>query len=298
LASRVLVALRVPASPPRATAASHTSMQNPTSRPLDDAQRSTYRLFVALACGMILADRSTVVAMAAAAVLADRLRRACWFFSAAVWGADELGLAVARLIVTHLLAGGEAVTVAVDGTFFKRWGPKVFQARWAYDGSAQGGKKVAFGNTWVVAAIVVRLRFCSSPVALPVLFRLWRGSGTASQVQLAAQMLEILAKAFPGRKVHGTGDAAFHGGFGMMTRDGLRKAMILQEVLGPASTYGDFEHGLKAVVNRLREALGDSAENPQFIETLPRRGYRFIAKLEGGVSQSSSVPAASPPTGS
>jgi len=47
-------------------------------------------------------------------------------------------------------------------------------ARWAYDGSAQGGKKIAFGNTFVVAAIVCRLGFCPSPVALPVLFRLWR----------------------------------------------------------------------------------------------------------------------------
>ncbi len=119
------------------------------------ARRSTHRLFVALACGMILADRSTVVGMAAAAGMADRWRRACWFFAGAAWDADELGLAVARLIVTHLLAGGEAVTVAVDGTFFKRWGPKVFAARWAYDGSAQGGKKVAFGNTWVVAAMVI-----------------------------------------------------------------------------------------------------------------------------------------------
>ena len=101
--------------------------------------------------------------------------------------------------------------MAVDGTFFRRWGRNVFAARWAYDGSAQGGKKIAFGNTWVVAAIVVRLPFCSSPVALPVLFRLWRGKGTASQVELAAQMVKVLAAAFPGRPVHGTGDAAFHG---------------------------------------------------------------------------------------
>jgi hypothetical protein len=48
-------------------------------------------------------------------------------------------------------------------------------------------------------------------VALPVLFRLWRGKGTASQVQLAAEMMELLAAAFPGRRIHGTGDAAFHG---------------------------------------------------------------------------------------
>ena len=74
-----------------------------------------------------------------------------------------------------------------------------------------GRKKIAFGNTWVIAALVVRLPCCPSPVALPVLFRLWRGKGTASQVQLAAGLLELLVKAFPGRQVHGTGDAAFHG---------------------------------------------------------------------------------------
>jgi hypothetical protein len=88
----------------------------------------------------------------------------------------------------------------------------VAEARWAYDGAAQGGKKIAFGNTWVIAAIVVRLPRCPSPVALPVLFRLWRGKGTASQVQLAAGLLQALARAFPGREVHGAGDAAFHGG--------------------------------------------------------------------------------------
>jgi hypothetical protein len=46
---------------------------------------------------------------------------------------------------------------------------------------------------------------------LPVLFRLWRGKGTASQVELAAEMVKLLAGAFPGRVVHGVGDAAFHG---------------------------------------------------------------------------------------
>jgi DDE superfamily endonuclease len=174
-------------------------------------RRSTHALFMALACGMILAGRRTVVAMAAAAGMAEQFRRACWFFSGAVWDGDDLGLAVARLIVKSLLSDADPVTVAFDGTLFRRWGRQVFAARWAYDGSAQGGKKVAFGNTWVIAAIVVKLSFCSSPVALPVLFRLWRGKGTASQVELAAQMLGKLAAAFPGRTVHGVADAAFHG---------------------------------------------------------------------------------------
>lgn len=174
-------------------------------------RRSTHWLFVLLASGMILAGRRTVVAMAAAAGIADQFRRACWFFSGAAWDIDDLGLAVARLIVTCLVPAGQPVTVAVDGTFFRRWGRKVAEARWAYDGAAQGGKKIGYGNTWVIAAIVVKLPFCSSPAALPVLLRLWRGKGTPSQVELAAQMVKILAGAFPGRAVHGVGDAAFHG---------------------------------------------------------------------------------------
>lgn len=45
-------------------------------------------------------------------------------------------------------------------------------------------------------------------------------------------------------------------------------------------TFTDFEHGLNAAVNRLRDALGDSVSEPKFIETLPKRGYRFIASVE------------------
>ena len=101
---------------------------------------------MALACGLILADRGTVTGMAAAAGIGRQWRRACWFFSAASWDIGALGLAVARLIVKDLLSEGEPLTVAVDGTFFPRWGRKVAEARWAYDGAAQGGKKIAFGN--------------------------------------------------------------------------------------------------------------------------------------------------------
>jgi Tol biopolymer transport system component/DNA-binding winged helix-turn-helix (wHTH) protein len=46
-------------------------------------------------------------------------------------------------------------------------------------------------------------------------------------------------------------------------------------------TFVDFEHGLNAIVNRLREVLGDSTENPHFIETVPRRGYRWMLPVEG-----------------
>ena len=61
----------------------------------------------------------------------------------------------------------------------------------------------------------------------------------------------------------------------VVTRDELRG------VLWPDDTFVDFEHGLNAVIKRLRQALGDSASAPQFIETIPQRGYRFIAAVEG-----------------
>jgi predicted ATPase/DNA-binding winged helix-turn-helix (wHTH) protein len=54
----------------------------------------------------------------------------------------------------------------------------------------------------------------------------------------------------------------------------------LRQKLWTTDTFVDFDAGVNTAINRLREALGDSAENPRFIETLPRRGYRFIAPVE------------------
>lgn len=68
----------------------------------------------------------------------------------------------------------------------------------------------------------------------------------------------------------------------LVTREELRK------ILWPTETYGDFAHRLGGALNRLREALGDSAEHPRVIETVPRRGYRFCARV-------SPVPAAAAP---
>src|SRR5271163_3583450 len=54
----------------------------------------------------------------------------------------------------------------------------------------------------------------------------------------------------------------------------------LQTRIWPEETYGDFDHAVNVAVGKLRMALGDSADNPSFIETVPRRGYRFVALLE------------------
>src|SRR5580704_3292880 len=50
--------------------------------------------------------------------------------------------------------------------------------------------------------------------------------------------------------------------------------------LWPEGTFVDFDHGVNSAVNRIREALGDTAGSPRFIETLARRGYRFLAPVE------------------
>ena len=54
----------------------------------------------------------------------------------------------------------------------------------------------------------------------------------------------------------------------------------LRQKLWPGDTFVDFDHSLNNCINKVREALGDSASNPRFIETLARRGYRFIAPVE------------------
>jgi len=60
----------------------------------------------------------------------------------------------------------------------------------------------------------------------------------------------------------------------VVTRDHLR------EKIWPADTFVDFDHSVNTAVNKIREALGDSASSPRFVETLARRGYRFIAPVE------------------
>jgi DNA-binding winged helix-turn-helix (wHTH) protein len=64
----------------------------------------------------------------------------------------------------------------------------------------------------------------------------------------------------------------------MVTREELR------ERLWPGDTFVDFDHGLNTAVNKLREALSDPAANPRFVQTVARRGYRFIAPVQDGTT--------------
>ena len=75
----------------------------------------------------------------------------------------------------------------------------------------------------------------------------------------------------------------------VVTREDLRQK------LWPADTFVDFDHSLNTAINKLRDALGDTAGNPRFIETLARRGYRFIAPMQSeapAVAASSELPPA------
>jgi Tol biopolymer transport system component/DNA-binding winged helix-turn-helix (wHTH) protein len=76
----------------------------------------------------------------------------------------------------------------------------------------------------------------------------------------------------------------------LVTRDQLRQR------LWPGDTFVDFDHGLSAAVNRLREVLGDSAGSPRFVETLPRRGYRFIAPVTWDGDHSTGGPVVGTPS--
>src|SRR2546422_2672326 len=72
----------------------------------------------------------------------------------------------------------------------------------------------------------------------------------------------------------------------------------LQKRLWSADTFVDFDHGLNKAINKIREALSDSAENPRFVETVARRGYRFLAEVKIADANSAlpaPVIAASPP---
>jgi cholera toxin transcriptional activator len=72
----------------------------------------------------------------------------------------------------------------------------------------------------------------------------------------------------------------------LVTREELRSK------LWPADTFVDFDHSLNTAVNKIREALGDSASNPRFVQTVARRGYRFIAPVQSNEKKPPDAPSA------
>jgi len=186
----------------------------------------SYRTFCGLVAGLCgQVRRRTVCGMLLGAGLSRCWPhdRAHYFFARAGWDLDQLGLAVARLVVALLVPAGAAVTVAVDDSVFPRAGRKVFGAAWQHDGSSPARDKLSFGTCFVTCGIVVMLPFSSRPWCLPVLARLHvpgkgkarkprkRDPAPASTVSCAVALVTVLAGAFPGRAVHVVADAHYHG---------------------------------------------------------------------------------------
>lgn len=174
----------------------------------------TFEVFRALTVGLIAqTGQHTVCGMLAGAGLAQSWshHRAHRFFSTARWSIDQIGLILFDLVLTHLVDPGADLLLAVDDTAHRRRGKKVHGAGWIHDGSAPSRNKLAFGHRWVVVGIVVRVSFMSRPLCLPVLCRRWKGKGTASTVELAHEMVTIVAGRVTGRRIHVVADAAYHG---------------------------------------------------------------------------------------
>jgi DDE superfamily endonuclease len=190
----------------------------------------SFRTFCGLAAGLAgQVHRRTVCGMLLGAGLARAWPhdRAHYFFARARWQTDELGLAVARLVVLLLVLPADPVTVAVDDSVFRRSGRKVHGAGWQYDGSSPDRDRISFGTCFVTCGIVVRLPFCTRPVCLPVLARLVPAGKTTvpararkrkkaaplpgTKISAAADLVTQLATAFPGRAVNVVADAAYRG---------------------------------------------------------------------------------------
>jgi hypothetical protein len=175
----------------------------------------SFRTFTALACGFLAqSGKRTVCGMLTGAGL-SRIwphDRAHYFFSRARWNPDDLGIAVARLVIALLVPDGEPVEVLIDDTLLRRRGKRVWAASWFHDGAAQGPAKTGYGNNWVVLAVRVRLPMISRPVAVPVMAKLViKGTASASRLWLARRMVTRLAAELPGRRVHVTADSAYAG---------------------------------------------------------------------------------------
>jgi len=175
----------------------------------------SFRTFTGLACGFLAqSGKRTVCGMLTGAGL-SRIwphDRAHYFFSCARWNPDDLGIAVAKLVIGLLVPAGETVELLIDDTLFRRRGKRVFAASWFHDGAAQGPAKTGYGNNWVVLAVRVWLPMTSRPVAIPVMAKLViKDTTSSSRLWLARRMVTRLAAELPGREINVTADSAYAG---------------------------------------------------------------------------------------
>jgi len=178
----------------------------------------SFRMFAILVAGMIaMPQRRTITGMLTGAGLAalGGHARAYWFFSRAVWSLEKLSTAVTALVIDRLIPAGAPVLIAVDDTLFHRSGRKVHATAWHHDGAAKGpkGNQVAWGNNWVIAALVLTLPILDRPVSLPVGFALWTKAGPTKQV-IACRLITMIAATCADRQIHVVADCWYAGADG------------------------------------------------------------------------------------
>ncbi|MGH2844154.1 MAG: IS701 family transposase, partial [Solirubrobacteraceae bacterium] len=225
----------------------------------------TFETFTALVVGQVSQTRlRCVTGMLIGARLSGVWHHArCHrFFSQARWCPDELGLRVAELVVSRLLAPGRPLVVPIDDTLTKRRGRKIHGCFWHHDATANSRKgSVAWGNNWVTAGINVKLPFLERTVCLLVLFRLWQprrpeyakankpDPERPSKPYLAKEILCLLAARFPARMIHMVGDAAYaSGAFAELPENvtitsRLRSDAALYEPAPPRPAVGERKRG-------------------------------------------------------
>jgi hypothetical protein len=190
----------------------------------------TYQTFVVLFCGFLsCVGDHTVTGMLIASGYSSTWshHRAHRFFSRARWCPDGLGLAIADLVVNHLIDGAAAIELVVDDSLFKRQGPKVWGVFWHHDATSTSSKPVAKGTCYVVVGIVVTPVFMTRAICLPIHVKLWipkpkatKNGGNKSKktttdkncpskVDIAKSVVLTIGKRYPDRKVHVCGDAAY-----------------------------------------------------------------------------------------
>jgi DDE superfamily endonuclease len=172
----------------------------------------TFRTFRALLIGFIATvGEHTITGCLVASGMAGRWHhsRAHRFFARARWSPDRLGLVLLDFIVERLVPDGAPLLIAIDDTLLKRSGRRVWGTAWHHDSAVHSPSRwLAWGNCWVVAAVIISLPFLTRPVALPVLCRLWTRR-EQTKCQLAAELVALITTRHPQRQVHIVGDGHF-----------------------------------------------------------------------------------------
>jgi len=180
----------------------------------------TFQTFSVLVVGSVARVRDcTVTGMLQAAGLAGEWHhsRAHDFFARRRWDPDELGVRLLDFLVSVFLKEGAPIRFAVDDTLFGRSGKRVWGAHYLHDGAQPegSGRRTRWGNCWVVVVLVVNLECLGGrPVALPVLFRLFRPKDDEhpdrpSQPVLARALIDMVLARFPARSVELVMDGAY-----------------------------------------------------------------------------------------